>query len=85
MSASDSTTFALAESLKKTQKSIQTLYFKKGANNMTVTYQDELGVIAISIDKEYGVTFGVNKVFFTDEDGNDYKVNIEHLISISAE
>lgn len=52
---------------------------------MTVTYQDELGVIAISIDKEYGVTFGANKVFFTDEDGNDYKVNIEHLISISAE
>lgn len=52
---------------------------------MTVTYQDELGVLSISIDKKYGVTFGANKAFFTDEDGNDYKVNIEHLISISAE
>ena len=52
---------------------------------MTVTFQDELGVLSIEIDKKYGVTFGANKVFFTDVDGNDYKVNTEHIISITAE
>ena len=50
---------------------------------MIVTFQDELGVISVSIDKKYGVTFGANKVFFTDTDGNDYKVKTEHLISIT--
>ena len=52
---------------------------------MTVTFKDELGVISISIDKKYGVTFGLDKAYFTDLDGNDYKIKIEHLISISAE
>ena len=50
---------------------------------MTVTYRDELGVVSIRIDKKYGVSFGANKVFFTDEDGNDYKVNVEHIIDIT--
>ena len=49
---------------------------------MIVTYQDKLGVLAVKIDDKYGVIFGANKVFFTDENGEDYKVNIEHLISI---
>lgn len=52
---------------------------------MTVTFKDEIGVISVSIDKKYGVQFGIDKAYFTDEDGNDYKVNIEYIISISAE
>ena len=58
----------------------------KGAYIMTVTYQDELGVISVKIDKTYGVQFsGYDEVLFTDEDGKDYTVNTQHLISISAE
>ena len=49
---------------------------------MIVTFQDELGCLSVKIDDKYGVTFGANKVFFTDENGEGYKVNIEHLISI---
>lgn len=50
---------------------------------MLVTFQDELGCLSVKIDDKYGVTFGANKVFFTDENGEDYKVNVEHLISIT--
>ncbi len=49
---------------------------------MTVTYQDELGVVTVKIDEEYGVTFGSSNAFFT-ENGTDYKVKIEHIISIT--
>lgn len=49
---------------------------------MIITFSDELGIVSVHIDTEYGVTFGKNVAFFTDEDGKDYKVNIEHLISI---
>ena len=52
---------------------------------MTVTFRDELGVVSVQIDDTYGVTFGANKVFFTDENGEDYKVNVEHIISIVKE
>ena len=56
---------------------------KKGENNMIVTFQDTLGVLSLIIDKKYGVTFGANKAFFTNIDGNDYKINVEHLINIA--
>ncbi len=47
---------------------------------MIVTYQDELGVISIAdIDD---IQFDGAKAYFTDEDGTDFKVNVEHLISI---
>lgn len=50
---------------------------------MTVTFKDELGVISIKdIDD---IQFDGTKAYFTDEDGRDYKVNIEYIISISAE
>lgn len=52
---------------------------------MIVTFQDELGCLSVKIDDKYGVTFGANKVFFTDENGEDYKVNVEYLISIEKE
>lgn len=50
---------------------------------MLVTFQDELGCLSIKIDDKYGVTFGANKVFFTDANGENYKVSVEHLISIT--
>ena len=52
---------------------------------MTVTYQDELGVVAVKIDNQYQIVFGYKKVFFTDENGRDYDILQEHLINISAE
>ena len=52
---------------------------------MIVTFQDELGVLSLKIDDKYGVTFGANKVFFTDENGTVFKVNVEHIISIVKE
>ena len=51
---------------------------------MTVTYQDELGVVAVKVNASYEIVFGLNKVFFTDENDNDYGIPSEHLISISA-
>ena len=50
---------------------------------MIVTYQDELGVVSVRINDEYGVHFGANNVFFTDICNNDYKLKTEHLISIT--
>jgi hypothetical protein len=50
---------------------------------MTVTFRDELGVISIiGIDD---VQFDGNKAYFTDENGTDFKVSIEHIISITKE
>lgn len=56
----------------------------KGANEMTITYQDELGVVAVKVNASYEIVFGLNKVFFTDESDRDYAVDQEYLISISA-
>lgn len=64
------------------QRSWGWIWIERGIG-MLVTFQDELGVLSLKIDDKYGVTFGANKVFFTDENGNDYKVNVEHLISIT--
>lgn len=50
---------------------------------MTVTFRDELGVISISnIDD---IQFDGERAYFTDEDGTDFKVNVEHIISIVKE
>ena len=51
---------------------------------MTITYQDELGVVAVKVNASYEIVFGLNKVFFTDESDRDYAVDQEYLISISA-
>ena len=51
---------------------------------MTVTYQDELGVVAVKVNPSYEIVFGFKKVFFTDENDNDYIVEIENVICISS-
>ena len=56
----------------------------KGANKMTITYQDELGVVAVKVHESYEIVFGFKKVFFTDKNDNDYIVDIEHIICISS-
>lgn len=50
---------------------------------MTVIYYDELGVIAVKINDAYGVQFGTDKAYFTDENGTDYKINISQISSIT--
>ena len=50
---------------------------------MIVTFQDELGLVSIKIDNTYGVQFGYDRAYFTDENGKDYDIAIEHLISIA--
>ena len=48
---------------------------------MTVTFRDELGVVSVSgIDS---VDFGFDYAYFTDEDGKDYKLNFNQLLSIT--
>lgn len=50
---------------------------------MTVTFRDELGIISITdIDD---IQFDGEKAYFTDENGTDFLVTIEHLISIVKE
>lgn len=55
---------------------------------MLVTFQDELGVVSVSINAD-GVQFGINlednsiRAWFTDINGTDYIVNTKHLISIT--
>ena len=56
----------------------------KGDKEMTVTYQDELGVVAVKVNPSYEIVFGFKKVFFTGENDNDYIVDIEHIICISS-
>ena len=48
---------------------------------MLVAFQDELGVVVVNVSKP--IIFGVNKVYFTDDNDRDYTVNIEHLINIA--
>jgi len=49
---------------------------------MIVTFQDELGVVSVSVNAD-GVQFDINKAYFTDENEKDYTVNVEHIISIT--
>ena len=48
---------------------------------MTVTFRDELGVV--SINEVYCISFDGEKAYFTDYDGTDYTVKLEHLVSIT--
>ena len=48
---------------------------------MIVTYQDELGLI--SIHEVCCISFDGEKAYFTDYDGTDYTVKLEHLVSIT--
>lgn len=48
---------------------------------MLVAFQDELGVVVVNVSKP--IVFGVNKVYFTDDNDKDYTVKIEHLINIA--
>lgn len=50
---------------------------------MLVAYQDELGVVVVKVSNP--IVFGLDKVFFTDDDGRDYTVKIEHLINIAKD
>lgn len=51
---------------------------------MIVTYQDELGVVSVQIDNTYGIQFdGYGNALFTDTDGKDYTIPMEHLICIA--
>jgi hypothetical protein len=50
---------------------------------MIIVFRDELGAVAVEIDLTYGIQFGTENAYFTDTNGKDYKVNIEHLISIT--
>ena len=52
---------------------------------MTVTYRDELGVVSVEIDKEYGVVFVDGKAYFTDGNDENYSISIGHLTSITEE
>ena len=55
---------------------------------MIVTFQDELGIVSVSINAD-GVQFVINleynsiRSWFTDINGTDYIVNTKHLISIT--
>lgn len=50
---------------------------------MTVTFRDELGIISITdIDD---IQFDGAKAYFTDENGTDFMVKLEHIISIVKE
>ena len=50
---------------------------------MTVTFRDELGMISIrDIDD---VQFFNGKAYFTDENGTDFIVPCEHLVSMVKE
>ena len=52
---------------------------------MTVTYRDELGVVSVQINDEYGVVFDRNRAIFSDENDRDYQVDLNHLINIVKE
>jgi hypothetical protein len=47
---------------------------------MIVSFRDELGYITIrNIDD---IQFDGERAYFTDENGTDFKVNVQHLVSI---
>lgn len=48
---------------------------------MLVAFQDELGVVVVKVSQP--IIFGLNKVYFTDDNDRDYTVNMEHLINIA--
>lgn len=52
----------------------------EGSDNRIITYRDELGLV--SIETQSGVGFDGTEAYFTDDDGKDYKVSVEYLVSI---
>lgn len=53
---------------------------------MIVTYRDDLGLVSVTINDTYGIQFdGYENVYFTDTDGKDYKMPMQHLVSIAKD
>ena len=50
---------------------------------MFITYRDSIGIIAIDIDTQYGIDFNDGYCYFTDCNGEDYKIPINDIIRIN--
>jgi hypothetical protein len=48
---------------------------------MKIVYRDALGYVTVIVD-ESGIQFLNGTAFFSDEDGNDYMVEIENIVEI---
>lgn len=48
---------------------------------MTIAYSDALGIVEVRADAD-GVAFVDGVAYFTDEDGNDYKVDMSALVQV---
>lgn len=48
---------------------------------MSVTFQDNIGIIYAIID-DSGISFDGTYAYFSDTDGTDYKVRIDRLVSV---
>lgn len=51
---------------------------------MIITYSDGLGLVSVKID-ELGITCDGQSLFFTDENGRDYKIPFSNVFSIVNE
>lgn len=64
-------------------QSIIISYNRKEQKTMTVTFRDELGIVCIH--NIVDIQFDGEKAYFTDSGENDFRVKIEHIVSIMAE
>lgn len=51
---------------------------------MYITYQDDLGVICVEVNTEYGVTFDGVYAYFNDSTNLDYRVSVADIIEIKG-
>lgn len=54
---------------------------------MKICYRDDIGLVVVEIDLENtaGIAFDGHSAYFTDTEGNDYKVNTKDIVMIGKE
>jgi len=52
---------------------------------MKITYRDELGLIAVDVDTEYGICFDGSYAYFSDTYGMDYRISADMIVMIGKE
>lgn len=49
---------------------------------MKIIYRDELGVVSVDVNTEYGISFDGKFAYFSDEQNRDYRVATSALVEI---
>lgn len=63
---------------------VSAIALKKEEKRMKICYRDEIGLVVLEVDmnRTTGVGFDGENAYFTDTEGNDYKIKAKDIVLI---